>query len=61
MYKDLRQDLRSNESHDNYHEDGNLVPSPRCGFGFEAVFQLCGLKLKFSVYVRIRKILISAL
>ena len=23
----------SNESSDHYHEDGNLVPSPRCGFG----------------------------
>ena len=31
---------RSNESRDHYHGDGNLVPSPRCGFGFEAVFQL---------------------
>ena len=42
-----------NESRDHYHEDGNLVPSPRCGFGFEAVFQLCGLKLNISVYIRI--------
>ena len=43
IYKDLRlktSDLRSNESRDHYHEDGNLVPSPRCGFGFEAAFQL---------------------
>ena len=23
-----------------YHEDGNIVPSPRCGFSFEAAFQL---------------------
>ena len=38
IYKDLR--LRSNESRDHYHEDGNLVPSPRCGFSFEAAFQL---------------------
>ena len=30
----------SNESHDPYHEDGDLVPSPRCGFSFEAAFQL---------------------
>ena len=43
IYKDLRlktQDLRSSESRDHYLEDGNLVPSPRCGFSFEAVFQL---------------------
>ena len=33
-------DLRSSESRDHYHEDGNLVPSPRCGFSFEAAFQL---------------------
>ena len=32
--------LRSNESRDHCHEDGNLVPSPRCGFSFEAAFQL---------------------
>ena len=38
IYKDLR--LRSNESRDDYHEDGNLVPSPQCGFSFEAAFQL---------------------
>ena len=43
IYKDLRlktYDLRSNELRDHYHEDGNLVPSPRCGFSFEADFQL---------------------
>ena len=43
IYKDLRlktQDLISSESRDHYLEDGNLVPSPRCGFSFEAVFQL---------------------
>ena len=43
IYKDLRlktEDLRSSESRDHYHEDGNLVPSPRCGFSFEAGFQL---------------------
>ena len=28
------------ESRDHYHEDGNLVPSPRSGFSFEAAFQL---------------------
>ena len=42
IYKDLRPktyDLRSNESRDHYHGDGNLVPSPLCGFGFEAAFQ----------------------
>ena len=42
IYKDLRlktKDLRHNESRDNYHEVGNLVPSPRCGFCFEAAFQ----------------------
>ena len=41
--KDLRlktKDLRSNESRDHYHGDGTLVSSPRCGFGFEAAFQL---------------------
>ena len=38
IYKDLR--LRSNESRDHCHEAGNLVPSPRCGFCFEAAFQL---------------------
>ena len=37
IYKDLR--IRSNESHDHYHDYGNLVPSPRCGFSFEAAFQ----------------------
>ena len=40
IYKDLRLNLRSNVSRDHYNGDGNLVPSPRCGFGFEAVFQL---------------------
>ena len=30
----------SNESHDYYHEDGHLVPSPQCGFCFEAAFHL---------------------
>ena len=43
FYKDLRLktlDLRSNESRDHYHEDGNLVPSPWCDFGFEAAFRL---------------------
>ena len=35
IYKDLR--LRSNESRDHYHEDGNLVPSSPCGFCFEGV------------------------
>ena len=29
----------SNESRDHYNGNGNLVPSPRGGFGFEAVFQ----------------------
>ena len=38
IWKDLR--LRSNESRDHYHEDGDLVPSPRCDFSFEAAFQL---------------------
>ena len=55
MQKDLRlktQDLRSNELRDNYHEDGNLVPSPRSGYSFEAAFQLSGLKLTISVYIR---------
>ena len=37
--EDLK-DLRSNESRDHYHEDGNLVSSPRCGFCFEAAFKL---------------------
>ena len=52
IYKDLRLktlDLKSNESRDHYHEDGNLVPSPRYGFGFEAAFQLWYLKLNISV------------
>ena len=31
--------LRSNESRDHYHADGNLVPSPRCGYRFEAAYQ----------------------
>ena len=33
-------DLRSNESCDYYHEDGNLVLSPRSVFSFEAAFKL---------------------
>ena len=33
-------DLRSSESDDHYLEDGNLVPSLRCGFSFEVAFQL---------------------
>ena len=38
IYTDLGlKSLRSNESRDNYHEDGKLVPSPRCSFGFEAL------------------------
>ena len=43
IYKDLRlktKDLRSSESRDHYLEDGNLVPSHRCSFSFEAAFQL---------------------
>ena len=51
IYKDLRlktYDLRSSESRVHYHEDGNLVPSARCGFSFEAAFQLRGLKLTIS-------------
>ena len=43
IYKDLRlriYDFRSNESRDHYQEDGYLVPSPRCGFCFQAVFKL---------------------
>ena len=38
IYKDLR--LRSNESRGHYREDGNLAPSPRCGFSFEASLRL---------------------
>ena len=55
IYKDLRlktYDFRSNESRDHYHEDGNLVPSPPCIFGFEAALRLWCLKLNISVYVR---------
>ena len=43
IHKDLRlkvYDLRFNESCDHYHDDGNLVPRPLCGFCFEAAFQL---------------------
>ena len=43
IYKDLRlktEDLGYTESRDHYHEDGDTVPSPRCGFSFEAAFQL---------------------
>ena len=43
MYKNLRfktEDLRSSESRDHYHEDGNLVPIPRSGFSFEAAFKI---------------------
>ena len=28
------------------------MPSPRCGFSFEAAFQLRGLKLTISVYIK---------
>ena len=52
IYKDLRQDVRFNESRDHYLEVGNLVPSPRCGFCFEAAFKLWCLKLTISVYIR---------
>ena len=55
IYKDLRlktEDLRSNKSRDHYHGDGNVVPSPRCGFSFEASFQLWGLKLTLFEYIR---------
>ena len=51
IYKDLRV-LRSNESREHYHEDDNLVPSPRCGFSFEAAFQL--LRYKINIF-RIHK------
>ena len=47
IYKDLRL-----ESRDHYHEDGNLVPSPRCGFSVEVAFPLLGIKLTISVYIR---------
>ena len=41
IYKDLRlKNFSSNEFRDHYHEDGNLAPSPRYGFCFEAAFQL---------------------
>ena len=43
MDKDLRrktEDLRSNESRDRYHGDGNLLPCPRCSFSFEAVSRI---------------------
>ena len=43
IYKDLRlkpKDIRSNESRDHYQEDGNLVSNSRCGYSFEAAFQL---------------------
>ena len=53
IYKDLRlKDFRSNESRDHYHKGRNVVPSPRCGFCWEAAFQLWGLKLTLSVYIR---------
>ena len=42
----------SNESRDHYQQDGNLMPSPRCGFCFEVALQLGGLKLTISVYIR---------
>ena len=42
----------SSESRDHYHEDGNLVPSARCGFSFEAAFQFSGLNLTIPVYIR---------
>ena len=33
IYKDLDfKDVRSNESREHYHEDGNLVPSPSVWF-----------------------------
>ena len=40
LYIYIYKSLRSSESRDHYHEDGNLVPSLRCGFCFEAEFQL---------------------
>ena len=43
IYKDLRlktYEIISKDSHDHHREDGNLVPSPRRGFCFEAAFQL---------------------
>ena len=43
-----KKDLRSNESRDQYHEDGYLVPSPRYGFRFEAVFRL--FRAKFNTF-----------
>ena len=49
IYKDFRLKNVSNESRDHYPGNGNLVPSPRCGFSFEAAFQLLGLKLTISV------------
>ena len=44
-------DCNLNDSHDHYHEDGNLVPNPRCGFCCKASFQL--LDLKRTLYVHI--------
>ena len=46
-----KKDLRSNESRDPYQVEGYLVPSPRCGFCFQAVFKLGELNLTFSVYL----------
>ena len=48
IYKDLTYDLRSNASRDHYHEDGNLVPSPRGGFSFEAALNLSLVSLFLS-------------
>ena len=56
IYKDLR--LRSNESRNNNHEDGNLVPSPPCGcfsalkpkINHFGIHKKCYFPVKFVVY-----------
>ena len=40
IYKDLRLKGILGLVSDHYLEDDNLVPSPLCGFSFEAAFQL---------------------
>ena len=50
IYKDLRlKDPSSNDTRDHCQQDGNVVPSPRCGFCFEAAFKLWRLKLTIFV------------
>ena len=45
LYIYIKNYLRSNESRDQHHEDGDLVPSPRYGFSYRSCFSALRRKI----------------